>query len=102
MLELMLIAVTKQCEWSLSGDARVFVIGYLNEHGLSEIESLQAEYNRAFGRSSTDGVKQMVLLFDEKLTGTKVSAQTAQRFYVEFYAILSGFLDDFKRIRLVV
>ena len=100
VIQLMLIAITKNCNLDVSMDARVFLMRYLNEHGLAEIESLGSEYNRAFGTVGADGVEQMVLLFAEKLTNSQMNAATMQRFLAEFYEILRGFFNEFKSIKL--
>jgi hypothetical protein len=101
VIQLMLIAITKNCSMDVSMDARVFVMTYHNERGLKEIESLGSDYNRAFGTIGADGVEQMVLLFADKLTGSRMNTVTMQRFLAEFYASLRSFFDEFKSIKLV-
>jgi hypothetical protein len=101
LIQLMLIATTKNCSLAVSMDARVFVMTYLNEHGLSEVESLGGEYNRAFGTIGADGVEAMVLLFADKLTNSTMNSATKERFLAEFYQILKVFFDEFKSIKLI-
>lgn len=101
IIELMLIAVTKNYGiGDLSSDAHVFVMTYLKERGLEEIDSLKSEYSRAFATSS-DGILQMVHLFSAKLTGSTMKQATLERFYHDFYAILRAMFDEFKSIKLV-
>ncbi len=101
VIDLMLIAITKNCSLDVSMDARFFVMTYLNERSLEEIELLSSDYNRAFGTIGADGVEQMALLFAYKLTSSKMSAVTTQRFLAEFYEFLRAFFDEFKSIKLV-
>lgn len=101
MVELVLIAVAKNCSWDVSSDVRAYVVGYLNERGMNDLYALQREYNQAFGGSGTDGVTAMVDLLSEKLTDSRMSENTKQQFYVEFYAMLNVFFDDFKSMQLI-
>lgn len=103
MIELMQIAVTKNCRWtsSISFDTRSFVETYLHKRGLGGIASLIGEYNQAFGSSTTDGVEEIVALFAEKVTGSKMGELTKRQFYEEFYAILAVLFKEFECIKLV-
>jgi hypothetical protein len=101
IIELMLIAVTKTYGiGDVSSDAHVFVMTYLNERGLEEVDSLKSEYGRACA-TSYDGVLQMVHLFSEKLTGSTIRQATLERFHHEFCAKLRALFDEFKSINLV-
>jgi len=100
-IQLMLIAVAKNCSMDASFEANAFVMMYLKERNLSEIHEISRGYNRAFGSSYTDGVRQMVLHFADRLTAGKMQADTIEQFYAEFYGILRIFFDDFKRFKLV-
>jgi len=100
-IQLMLIAVAKNCSMDASFDAHVFVMMYLKERNLSEIDEISKGYNRAFASSGTDGVRQMVLHFADSLTAGKMQPETIERFYVEFYGILRIFFDDFRAFKLV-
>jgi hypothetical protein len=99
-IQLMLIAITKNCRMQASSDAHFFVMEYLKEHNLSEIYEISKGYNQAFGSSYTDGVRQMVLHFADRLTAGKIRAATIEQFYAEFYGILRIFFDDFKKFKL--
>jgi hypothetical protein len=101
MIELMQIAVAKNCHWKSCSDSHAFVGDYLEKHGLEEINSLAGEYNRAFGTPSLDGVAVMVRLFAEKLTESKMGDPARQRFLAEFYAILRGLFEEFKSVKLI-
>jgi hypothetical protein len=101
IIELMLIAVTKNFSIDLSADARVFVMQYFNRHNLHEIDLLCGDYNRAFGTPGGDGVEQMVLLFSDKLTESRMKEATIKRFLGEFYGILRGLFNEYKSIKLV-
>ena len=101
ILELMLIVITKKCKWQISSDARMFIMNYLNEHDLKDIEDLQNEYNKAFGSSYTDGIASMISLFNKLLTNSKMQKSTIERFYDEFYTMIKFFFDDQKSIKLV-
>jgi hypothetical protein len=101
MIELMQIAVTKNCGWKSSADVRIFVGDYLTKRGLKEIDSLRGEYNRAFGTPSPDGVELMVQLFADKLTQSRMGEPARQQFLSEFYAILRALFEEFKSVKLV-
>ncbi len=73
----------------------------MEEHNLSEIDSIGRGYSSAFGSFATDGVRQMVLHFADSLTGSRMREETIQRLHARFYAFLGTFFDDFKSIRLV-
>ncbi len=100
MVELMQIAVTRNCDWKTSSQLRVFVDDYLEKRDLKDIDSLRQEYNRAFGAPSPDGVALMVQLFAEKLTQSAMGEITRQVFLAEFYAILRTLFEEFKSMKL--
>lgn len=100
-IQLMLIAIAKNCNMDASSDAHVFVMLYMKRHGHSAIDEISKGYNRAFASSSTDGIREMVLHFADRLTATRIQQETIERLYVEFYAILKAFFDDFKSVKLV-
>jgi hypothetical protein len=104
-VQLMLIAITKNCSMDVSSDAHVFVMMYLKEHNLSEIDEISHAYNQAFGCSGLapgrDGVAEMVTHLSMVLTTDTLRKETVERLYVEFYAILRVFLDDFESFKLV-
>ena len=104
-IQLMLIAVAKSCSMDASSDAHVFVMMYLKQHSQSEIDEISRGYNQAFGSSSLapnrDGVAEMVAHFSAVLTAGKLRQATTERLYIEFYAVLNIFFDDFKSIKLL-
>ena len=100
-IQLMLIAVAKNCSMDASSDAHVFVMMYLKERNLSEIDEISKGYNRAFASSGTDGVRQMVLHLADRLTAGKIQPETIEQLYAEFYGILRMFFDDFRSFKLV-
>jgi hypothetical protein len=101
MLELMAIAITKNCGMKASMDARIFIDNYIKQRGWTQVGSLATEYNAAFGSSYTDGVRQIVQLFSRKLTQSKMGEFTKQQFYEEFYTILNVLFEEFKTVKLV-
>jgi hypothetical protein len=74
---------------------------YLKHHDLPELDEIAKGYNRAFGSSFTDGVREMVLHFSDDLTEGRLKPETIQRVYVEFCAMLKVFFDDFRNSKLV-
>ena len=100
-IELMLIGITKNCSLDASFEARVFVMEYLKDRNLCEIDEISRNYNQAFGSVGPDGVRQMVLCLADVLTQGKMQPETMERLYVEFYAILRIFVDDFRSVKLV-
>lgn len=103
MTELMQVAVTRSSSWtsSVSSDVRGFVQTFLHERGLTEIASLVAEYNQAFGTPSPDGVALMVDLLADKVTQARMGEPTKEQFRLEFYGILRVLFEEFKSIKLV-
>ncbi len=106
IIELVNIAIIKNCGFDVSSDARVLMAGYLEERGLSHIDSLSPDsltsiYNSAFGIPGQDGVASMTAAFSEQVTGSRMREETLQRFYVEFYAILKSLFDEVKSVKLV-
>ena len=106
IIELVNIAIIKNCGFDVSSDARVFIAGYLEERGLSHIDSLSPDsltsiYNSAFATPGQDGVGSISAAFSEQVTGSLMRQETLQRFYVEFYAILKSLFDELKSIKLV-
>jgi len=99
-IQLMLIAIAKNCNMDVSFAAHVFVMNYLKNHGLSEISENSKGYSEAFASSYTDGVRQMVVHFASQLSTAPMKEETLERLYVEFYAILKAFFDDFKSMKL--
>jgi len=101
-IQLMLIAIIKNCSMDVPSDAHAFVMMYLKEHNLSEIDEISHAYIQAFGRSglapNRDGVAEMVAHFTDVLTSGRLRQATIERLYVEFYGILKTFFDDFRSI----
>jgi hypothetical protein len=100
-LELMFIAITRNSKFGVGAAARDFVFNWLNQRTLSKIPPLCGEYNGAFGSSYVDGVRAMVLLFAEKVTGSQIGETAAQALYDYFYVVFRGLVDELKSIKLV-
>jgi hypothetical protein len=105
IIELMNIAITKHCGWPIDTDAQVFIAGYLDERGLSHIDSLSSDsltsiYNQAFGIIGQDGVASIVAAFAEQVTDSQMRPETMQRFYVEFSNTLKGFFYKLKTVKV--
>jgi len=98
-IELMLVAITKNCGMDVSSHAHFCVMRYLNEQQLSDIDEIYGGYNRAFGSSIYDGVREMVLHFANSLTDG-LRRETLEQLYVEFYGMLKVFTDDVKTFKL--
>ncbi len=45
MVELVLIAITKNCNMNIGSDARFFTITYLKDHCTTQIEEIARAYN---------------------------------------------------------
>lgn len=104
-IELMLIAVTKNCTLHASSAAHVFVMTYLERHNHSRIDQIRRGYSQAFASSglapNRDGVAEMVAHFADVVTSDRLQQATIERLYLEFYGMLKVFYDDFKSIKLV-
>jgi hypothetical protein len=100
MVELVLIAITKNFNVDIGSDARFFAMTYFKDHAASQIEDIGRTYNQAFGATAGDGIAGMVASFSNQLTDGKLRQDTMQRLHTEFYAVLRSLFDDFKSIKL--
>jgi hypothetical protein len=100
MVELFLIAISKNFNMDIGSDARFFAMIYFKDHAASDIEDIGQTYNQVFGATPGDGIAGIVALFSDQLTDGKLRQDTVQRFYAEFYAVLRSLFDDFKSIKL--
>jgi hypothetical protein len=100
-IELMLIAIAQSCNMDTNLQAVIFVHTHLKEINVPQISGLCHEYSQAFASSSTDGVRQMVLRFNDAVTAGRMRQETIERLYAEFYAVLMSHFNDFKSIKLV-
>lgn len=100
-IELMLIAIAKNCAIEKSLEATVFVHSHLKEINSPEIVELCHGYSEAFASSSTDGIRQMAQHFNKSVAGGRLRDETVERLNAEFYAILMSHYKDFKSIKLV-
>src|SRR5882724_1995056 len=106
IVELLNIAIIKSYGLDISTDARVFIAQYLKERGLDHIDSLSpgaltSIYNSAFGTPGYDGVASMVAVFSQEIANGALKDETMHHLVQEFYAILKGFFDDMKNIKMV-
>jgi hypothetical protein len=100
-IELLLIAIAKNCPTDLSLQATIFVHTHLEEMNHPEIAELCNGYSQAFASSSSDGIRQMVLHFNDAVTGGRMRQETIEQLYAEFYAVLMSHYKDFKSVKLV-
>ena len=101
MVELVLIAITKNFNMDIGSDARVFAMGFFKNRGVSYIQEIERTYNQAFGATPGDGVAGIVTSFSEQLADGRLKQETLQRLHGEFYAVLKSLFADFKSIKLV-
>jgi len=99
-IELMLIAIAKNCNMDTNLQAVIFVHTHLKELNFPQLNELCHDYSQAFASSSTDGVRQMVLHFNDAVTAGRMRQETIERLYAEFYAVLMSHYKDFKSIKL--
>ena len=100
MVELVLIAITKNCNMDVGSDAHFFAMTYFRDHGASRVEEIGRTYNQVFGATTGDGVAAMVASFSDQLTAGRLRQDTMQRLHAEFYAVLETLFDEFKSIKL--
>lgn len=101
-IELMLIAIAKNCNMDTSLQAVIFVHTRIKELNFPQISELCHDYSQEFASSSTDGVRQMVLHFNDAVTAGQMRQETIERLYAEFQAVLMSHFNDFKSIKLIV
>lgn len=100
MVELVLIAIAKNCNMDIGSDARFFTMTYCEEHGATHVEEIGRTYNQAFAATAGDGVAGIVGSFSDQLTDGKLRQETMQRLHAEFYAVLRPLSEEFKSIKL--
>jgi hypothetical protein len=100
-IELMLIAIAKNCKTEINLQAVIFVHTHIKQLNFPQISELCHDYSQAFASSSTDGVRQMVLHFNDAVTTVRMRQETVDRLYAEFYAVLMSHFNDFKSIKLI-
>ena len=100
MVELVLIAITKNFNMDIGFDARVFAMSFFKNHDASHIEEIKRTYNQVFGSTLGDGVAGIVTSFSGQLADGRLRQETMQRLHAEFYSVLQSLFDDFKSIKL--
>ena len=100
MVELLLVAITKNCNMDIGFDARFFTTTYFKDQGATHVEEIGRTYNQAFGATAGDGVAGMAGSLSDQLTDGNLRRDTMQRLHAEFYAVLKSLFDDFKSIKL--
>lgn len=99
-IEMLLIAIAKNCRGNASLNAHIFINAYLKEHGCSDISEMMHEYSQAFASSMTDGVEAMTRYF-AKINHIQLQQRAVEQLLAEFYAVLEVYYNDFKSIKLV-
>lgn len=100
MVELVLIAISKNFNMDIGSDARVFAMCFFKDHDASHIEDIKRTYNQVFGSTPGDGVAGIVSLFSDQLAAGRLRQDTLKRLHSEFCAVLQSLFDDFKSIKL--
>jgi hypothetical protein len=100
MVELVLIAITKNFNIDIGSDARVFAMSFFKGHDASHIEEIKRTYNQVFGSTPGYGVAGIVTSFSDQLAAGRLRQDTLKQLHSEFYAVLQSLFDDFKSIKL--
>lgn len=100
VIQLLQFAITKNCNNDVSMVGRMFVMTYLNQRGLSHLDTLSDIYNRAQSGHPQDGIGGIVEVFSENVTNSEMMQETMEHFHAEFVMMLSVFFDDFKSTEL--
>jgi hypothetical protein len=100
VIQLLHVAILKNSNSDISFDGHMSVMMFLNQRGLSHIETLGGIYNRAFGGHPQDGIAGIVEAFSGHVAKPEMRADTAEHFYGEFSQMSKAFNDDFKSIKL--
>jgi len=69
-----------------------------------ELDRLNIEYNKAFGLSSTDGIRLMTELFFKNISNnpSEILTKTFEIYYTAFYTWLKAIFDEHKKIKLTL
>jgi len=101
-IELMLIAIAKNCNMDTSLQAHIFVKTHIEELGFPQINGFCHDYSQAFASSNADGIKLIVLHFNNAVTAGQMRQETLERLNAEFYAVLMSHYKDFKSIKMTI
>jgi hypothetical protein len=101
-LQLLSMAITKTyMTINLFAEVATFIATYLERVGLTELTSLQKEYNGAFGSSAVDGVLSMVQLLSRTVAAGHFSEDTVAELQKLMYGSLAWIMDDFRKVKIV-
>lgn len=98
VIQIMLDALKKKCSPDLYLSATTHFDSYLTSHGLADL-SPQGAIGKIYS-SDELGIILVVVRFSGQLTGHKLRSETANRFRLEFDAVLKSCLRDFKYLKL--
>lgn len=74
---------------------------FFASRGNPGLYAVKDEYNRAFGSSPVDGVREMVALFNHRIAGGALTERSTKSIYDLLYRSLASYFADFKRINLI-
>lgn len=101
-VQLLSLAITKRYRnIDLAMGAGMSVRSFFASRNNPTLEPAKDEYNRAFGSSPSDGVREMVRLFNRRVAGGALSERTTSSVYDLMYRSLASYFSDFKGMKLV-
>lgn len=100
-IEIVSIAIAKSCSIDVSFDSGAYVEKFLQDNAHTDITPLITLYSRAFGSSSTDGIKEMVSAFSQNVADSQLAPATLEGFNNTLYLLLRQIFKLLDGIKLV-
>lgn len=106
-IEMLLIAISKSYRSEVAISAHMFVNQKLKELNLGEVSDICHTYSHEFASlgladiaRGTDGIRNMVIHFNNVVCGGQLKLETVDRLDAELNAVLKSHFRDFKHIKL--
>jgi len=106
-IEMLTITISKSCRSEVAISAHMFVNQKLKELNLGDISDICHTYSYEFASTSpaniirgVDGIRNMVIHFNNVVCGGQLKQETVDRLYAELKAVLESHFRDFKYIKL--
>jgi hypothetical protein len=100
VIQLLLIAIAKNCDPEISSDARIYAETYLKHHNGLHIYEIGRKYVAAFDSAHVDGIGGVVGFFSSHLADSNLRKTTVTHLETEFHKEYNAHVEAFKGFRL--